>query len=64
MAEYSIQKFKERNYKNPAVKVLDPKKEVTLDMDTSERAVSVILFQEGHPILYLPRMLISAEVNY
>ena len=46
------------------IKIFDPKNEVTLTTDASERAVAAVASQEGHPIMYLSRKLSSAECNY
>ena len=46
------------------IKIFDPKKEVTLTTDASERAIAVVVSQEGHPIMYLSRKLSPAECNY
>ena len=48
----------------PVIKIFDPKKEVTLTIDTSERAIAAVVSQEGHPIMYLSRKFSSAEWNY
>ena len=48
----------------PVIKVFDPRKEVTLTTDASEHAVSAILSQDDHPIMYLSRRLTKAELNY
>ena len=45
-------------------KIFNPKKEVTLTTDASERAIAVVVSQEFHPIMYLSRKLSSAECNY
>ena len=45
-------------------KPVDPRKEVTLTTDASEHAVSAILSQDDHPIVYLSRRLTKAEMNY
>lgn len=39
-------------------------KEVTLECDASEKAIGAILSQEGHPVIYMSRLLTSAEKNY
>ena len=44
--------------------MFDPKKEITLATDASERAIAAVVSQEGHPIMYLSRKLSSAECNY
>ena len=43
--------------KKPAMKVFDPKNDLTLTPDASEHSISGILSQKGHPILYLSRRL-------
>ena len=48
----------------PVIKIFDPKKEVTLTIDASERAIAAVISQEGHPIMYLSRKFSSAECNY
>ena len=39
------------------MKIFDPKKDMTLTTDASEHSISVILSQEGHPIMYLSRSI-------
>ncbi|MEE4247257.1 MAG: RNase H-like domain-containing protein [Kangiellaceae bacterium] len=48
----------------PVIRIFDPAKRTTLTTDASEKAVSGILTQDGHPVLYLSRRLTSAEQNY
>ena len=39
-------------------------KEVTIICDASDIAIASIISQEGHPVMYLYRVLNSAEKNY
>ncbi|PAA81730.1 hypothetical protein BOX15_Mlig033926g4 [Macrostomum lignano] len=48
----------------PVIRIFDPRKLTTLTTDASESAVSGILSQDGHPVLYLSRRLSPAERNY
>ena len=48
----------------PVVQIYDVTKVVTLTTDASEKAISRILSQDGHPILYLWRTLTTAETRY
>ena len=50
--------------KKPVVKILDPKKDITLTTDASKHSISGILSQEGHPIMYLSRRRTKTEFNY
>jgi len=49
---------------SPVVRLYNPAKELTVTTDASEKAISAILSQENHPILYLSRSLTAAERNY
>ena len=62
--EKAFNKLKRALVEKPVVKVFDPKKELTLTTDASERAVSAILSQDNHPVMYLSRRLTKAEINY
>ena len=35
------------------IKIFDPKKEVTLNTDSSEHVVAAIISREGHPVIYI-----------
>ena len=48
----------------PVIQIFDPAKHTTVTTDASENAVSAILSQDDHPILYLSRRLTKAERNY
>jgi len=48
----------------PIVRIYDPAKELTLTADASEKAISAVLSQENHPVLYLSRTLSEAESRY
>lgn len=61
-AKFSVQGFKRDTCRKK--KIFDSRKEVMLMMDVSDWAVSAILLQEGHPIMYLWRRLTTAEINY
>ena len=50
--------------KKPIVKIFDQKKDITLTSNASERSISGILSQGGHPIIYLSRRLTNTEFNY
>ena len=50
--------------KKAVVKVCNPKKDITLTTDATEQAISGILSQEGHPMMYLSRRLTNTEFNY
>ena len=50
--------------KKPVVKIVDPKKDITLTTDASEHLIFGILSKEGHPIMYLSRRLTNTEFNY
>ena len=46
------------------IKIFDAEKEVTLTTDASERAITAVVSEEGHPIRCLSRKLSSTECNY
>nr|XP_047142341.1 uncharacterized protein K02A2.6-like [Hydra vulgaris] len=48
----------------PVVKVYDINQDLELTTDASEKAISGILSQNGHPVLYLSRTLSDAETRY
>ena len=48
----------------PMIQIFDPKKITTVTTDASETAVSAIISQNNHPVLYLSRRLSSAEQQY
>ena len=48
----------------PIVQIYDPRKDLTLAADASEKAISAVLAQENHPVLYLSRTLSEAESRY
>ncbi len=48
----------------PIIKIFDPKKEVTLTTDASERAIAAVVSQEGYLIKHLSTKLSSEECNY
>ena len=50
--------------KKPAVKIFDPKKDITLTADASEHSISGVLSQERHPIMYSSKRLTNTEFNY
>jgi len=50
--------------RSPVVQLYDPKKDLTLTTDASERAISAVLSQDNHPIFYLSRLLTGSEQNY
>ena len=50
--------------KKPAVKFFDRKRDITLTTDASERSISGILSQKGHPIMNLLRRLTNTEFDY
>ena len=60
----AFEELKKALTSKPVIKIFDPKKEVTLKTDTSERAIAVVVSQEGHSIMYLSRKLLSAKSNF
>lgn len=48
----------------PVIQIYNPNKELTLETDASEQAISGVLTQDGHPVLYLSRTLSPAESHY
>ena len=50
--------------RKPVLKYFDPSKEVTLQCDTSESGLGAAILQEGQPIAFSSRALMSTETNY
>ena len=48
----------------PVVQAFDPAKDTVLTTDASEKSISAIMTQDGHPIMYLSRKLSNSETNY
>jgi len=48
----------------PVVQPFDVTKESTLTTDASEKSISGVLTQDGHPVMYLSRRLTDSERNY
>ena len=48
----------------PVVRPFDANKDSTLTTDASEKSISAVLTQEGHPVMYLSRRLSETERNY
>ena len=46
----------------PVVRIYESNKELVITTGASETAISAVLSQEGHPVLYLSRSLTPAEV--
>ena len=49
--------------KKPVVKIVDPKKDITLSIDANEHSISGILSQERHS-MYLSKRLTNTEFDY
>ena len=50
--------------RSPVLAFYDPKKELTLQFDASEKATSATLMQEDRPIEYMPRVLDESKQNW
>ena len=48
----------------PVVRPFDATKESVLTSDASEKSISAVLTQDGHPVMYLSRRLTDSERNY
>ena len=48
----------------PVVKIFDPLKSTVLTTDASEKSISGILTQDGHPVMYLSKKLTGSEQNF
>ena len=60
----AFDKIKEELKSNVIVKPYSLNKEVTVTCDASDTAIASIISQEGHPVMYLSRLLSKAERNY
>lgn len=57
----AFDKLKSALSEYPLVQPFDPNKETELTTDASEKAVSGIISQNGHPVMYMSRKLSSSE---
>ena len=55
--ETGFTRMKDIVTRSPVLAFYDPKKELTLQVDASEKATSATLMQEGRPIEYMSRAL-------
>ena len=62
--QYAFKILKKNLSEDPVVKVYDINKDLELTTDASEKAISDILSQGGHPVLFLSRSLSDAETRY
>ena len=60
----SFENLKKKLASKPVIGIFDTMKEVTLTTDASEKAVSGILSQEGHPVFYMSHKLSESESRY
>jgi hypothetical protein len=60
----AFDKLKEALSCYPLVRLFDPAKTTVLTTDASEKAISAVLSQDGHPVIYLSRSLNDAEKKY
>ena len=62
--QHAFELLKRNLSEEPVVKVYDINQDLELTTDASEKAISGILSQNGHPVLYLSRTLSDAETRY
>ena len=62
--QQAFEKLKEILATDPVVKPFSLSKELTITCDASEKSIGAIISQEGHPIMYISRLLTKAEQNY
>ena len=62
--EIAFNKMKEVITKIPVLAFYDPKKELTLEVDSSERATGATLMQEGRPIEYASQALAENQQGW
>ena len=60
----SFEKMKEALSEAPLLKFFNPKEEVELQCDASERGLGACLMQQGQPVAYASRSMTETEVNY
>ena len=60
----AFDELKQALHEYPVVQPFDVRKDTVLTTDASEKSVSAILSQDGHPVMYLSRRLTDAEQNY
>ena len=62
--QYAFKLLKKKLCEDLVVKVCDINKDLELTTDISEKAISGILSQDGHPVLFLSQSLSDAETRY
>ena len=60
----SFKQVKEILSAAPVVKFFDPKEEVEIQCDASDRGLGACLMQRGQPVAYASRSMTTTEVNY
>ena len=62
--EKALAKLKEVITTSPTLAFFDPSKDVTLQVDASERATGAVLMQDGKPVEYASKALGPSQRNY
>ena len=62
--EAALARVKDIVTKNPGLAFYDPSKELTLQVDASEKATGTTLMQEGRPIKFASRALDASKQNW
>jgi len=60
----SFEQVKQIISEAPVLKLFDPKEDVELQCDASDRGLGACLMQAGQPVAYALRSLTDTEVNY
>ena len=60
----SFKQVKEILSAAPVLKFFDPKEEVEIQCDASDRGLGACLMQRGRPVAYASRSMIATQVNY
>ena len=62
--EKAFSELKDALTKTPTLVFYDPKKDLTIQCDASKDGIGACLLQEGQPVAYASRAMISAETRY
>ena len=62
--DYAIQQIKAAITTAPVLRYFDPRMDITLQCDASEKGLGASLMQQGHPVAYASRALTDTETRY